>query len=583
MVNRFARRFSAMAFGVASAVILAGLMALPAAAADVTGKVLGPAGKPVPGAQIELEDTMKGAVSGADGTFTISGVRPDTYALRVTSFGLAAFHQTVTVTDQAPAVLEITLAPNAMMAKDAAAYQPPKPERLNEAKAYLEKIASLPPKAKRPNILLVLYDDLGAGDLGVTGNRLIKTPVADRIAQSGLMLTEAYSPNPVCTPSRAGLMTGRYPQRAMAANHVFFPSGNPVAGFRRSQGFANALPTDEILLPEVLKAAGYRTGIFGKWHLGDQPGTRPHERGFDRFDGVLYSNDMAPLALMANGDVAIPPDQLKQADLSRHFADAAIRFIEGGTGPFFAYVPFTAPHYPHVPPADRAGKSAGGTYGDVVEEADAQLGRIIAALEKKGVLKDTLIIVTSDNGADQEGSSGPLRGRKQESYEGGMRVPFILSWPGQVPAGKKLSGMTMLTDIFPTLLTLLDLPLPADRVVDGRNQWALWTGRGKSAQSYLFYSNAWTGKIEAVRNERFKLRDRTVEPFANPFFPAEFPLQPMRPRGLFDLALDAEAHSVANIHPEIMKDLDKALGDFRAALAANPRGWLPAPAPRATP
>jgi hypothetical protein len=389
----------------AAAAALFAVLTLPAEAvraADVAGQVVGPTGKPAAGARVYVEGLLQGAITDSEGRFRLTGLAPGQRVLVVEGFGLARSRTPVALRDDRPAMLNVALTPNLALAEAARSYVAPRPERLAQKAAYLQ---SLRPSGRRmPNIVVILFDDLGLGDLGSYGNRLIRTPHMDGIAKDGVRLTDFYAASPVCTPSRAALLTGRYPSRALAANHVFFPENSTGHTLRSAAGFPNALMRDEILLPEMLARLGYRTVMAGKWHLGDRPGHVPNDLGFERFHGVHFSNDMQPLNFYRDRGVAIPAAKLRQDQLTRLITDAAVAEIGAADArPLFLYVPFTAPHVPHAVAPARANRSDAGLYGDVVEEADAAVGRIRAAFKAAGRDRDTLIVITSDNGADRRG------------------------------------------------------------------------------------------------------------------------------------------------------------------------------------
>lgn len=542
----------------------------------VRGVVTGPDGTPLQGAAVEVQDTLRAVLTDAEGGFEIGGLPSGDYIVSVRQFGLKSHVQNVTIDGAEDAVVTASLVLNDYFARRAAAYQPIPVERAEEKAAYLDQIAAREPR-ETPNIVVIFFDDLGYGDLGAYGNQLIATPNMDRAAAEGVRLTEFYSASPVCTPSRAALLSGRYPVRAHAANHVFFPSTHPVATLRKAQGLPNALPRDEILLPEVLQRAGYRTALIGKWHLGDEDGHRPNDFGFDRFYGALYSNDMQPFEIYSDQNVAISGDEVDQRDLTRLYTEEAVRFIEAaGETPFFLYIAHTFPHVPHFADGETAGRSAAGLYGDVVEDLDRSVGAVMEAVAAHGLDETTLILITSDNGGDFHGSVGDLRGRKGEILEGGMRVPMIARWPERLPAGEVRGGMSMNIDVFPTVLSLLGLPVPDDRIIDGRDTFGLLSGESGSPHDVLFYLQAWSGEVSAARDERYKFMDRIQKRSTQLFYPAVSPLVTFSDPMLTDLELDREAHNLIDTHPEAAAELRTRLDAFRAEIAANPRGWTEA-------
>ena len=468
-------------------------------------------------------------------------------------------------------------------------------------------------RALRPNLVVILADDLGYGDLGVQGSRAIETPHMDRLAAEGMRLTQFYASAPVCSPSRAGLLTGRYPLRSgvvtalQAADDAWLRrltyrlggvfaklaaidlagGGNAVAG----------LPPSEITLAEALQPAGYRTMAIGKWHLGDFTGLpeyHPSNHGFDRFVGFNMSNDDWPVAFWRDQTEVVADIGLDQARYTGIFTDEAVRFIEASRdGPFFLYLSHKDPHQPFFPSEAFAGRSAGGPYGDAVSEFDASVGAVIAALQRAGVAENTLVVVTSDNGPWFEGSPGVLRGRKGQSYEGGFRVPFIAWWPGRVPAAALSEVPAMNIDLFPTFLGLAGLSLPEDRVIDGADLWPVLSGGvTDGAERPLFFFHDYD--VEALRVGAWKY----IASNSHYTWPAPLDKpdtlggkllsgRDYRPPGsadsvptlgtwplLYDLRRDpGEAYNVAEKHPDVARALGERLQAWRAAFRDNPRGW----------
>jgi len=315
----------------------------------------------------------------------------------------------------------------------------------------------------RPNIVMVFMDDMGYGDMGCFGSTLIRTPVMDRLAAEGARFAQMYAAAPICSPSRAGLLTGRYAQR-MGVERVLFPKD--TKGIR----------DEDRTFADYLRHAGYATCMLGKWHLGCLPQHNPVRHGFDSYFGLLYSNDMDPLHLY-RGIQAIETD-VDQATLTGRYSDEAIAFIEDrhADGPFMVYLAHTMPHIPlHVEEAFRH-KSEAGTYGDTIECIDHHLGRIVDTLDELGLRDNTLVIVTSDNGPWFEGSAGPFRGRKFENYEGGIRMPFVANWPGVIPQGTVCDETASLMDMLPTFLHLAGTDIGAGPALDGINIWPAFTG-----------------------------------------------------------------------------------------------------------
>ncbi len=443
-------------------------------------------------------------------------------------------------------------------------------EHLDQKQTYLDTIAAVTESntTRRPNIVFVLYDDLGYGDFSFTGSASINTPNIDRLAQNGVALKQFYSPAPVCTPARFGYLTGRVAERG-ALSHVVFPEGHLMDRLLRLRNANVGIPPSEISLANVLQAAGYKTGLVGKWHLGDQQASLPNSMGFEHFYGALYSNDMTPFALYKNRDVIIPAP-VDQTHLSRHYVEATSEFIQTNKDrPFFLYLAHNFPHIPLFVRKDKLGVSGGGLYGDVVEELDDGIGQLIAALKAAGVYDNTLIIITSDNGPWFQGSPGGSRGRKAETFEGGMHVPFVAHWPQGFCRGCELDGLASGVDLMPTILDILKLPAPKDRTLDGRSLLEFLRNEADSPHDYQYY---FSGKLLAVRDARFKYIPK--RPIIHPM--AGVPIAFGMPKGpwLFDLKNDPEeSYDVSARYPEEFLRLEAAFKKKEDDMRENPAAW----------
>jgi arylsulfatase A-like enzyme len=443
--------------------------------------------------------------------------------------------------------------------------------RVASKKAYLGRVAEAAARGVAgPNVVVVLFDDLGHGDLGCTGSKAIRTPHIDTLAREGVLFRNAYSASPYCTGSRAGLMTGRYPVRA-GLDHVLAPVGTwPDLGLRLG-GLNRRLPDEEIILPEILAAAGWDTAMVGKWHLGDHSPSRPTERGFTRWFGLFHSNDQGEPRLWRNGDV-VEEHPIDQTTLTRRYTDEAVAFVESPRDrPFFLYVAHTFPHVPLHASAERHGHSPAGLYGDTVEDLDESVGRIVDALGRGGLDRTTLVVVTSDNGPWFQGSSGESRGRKHDVFEGGMRVPLIARWTGRIPAGAVRDDLVIGIDVLPTVLELAGIPRPDDRVLDGVSLAAMLTTGAPAPERAIFFHQV--GSVRAVRDGRFKLHGRHAVPYGNPMNWTWAPSVLLGP-WLFDLAVDpAESYDVSLRYPDERRRLEALVRAHAETLATNPRGW----------
>jgi len=311
--------------------------------------------------------------------------------------------------------------------------------------------------------------------------------------------------------------------------------------------------------------------MVGKWHLGAESPSLPNDLGFERFFGVLHSNDMDPLPLWRDGE--IEQDPADQSALTRRYTEEAVAFLEASRErPFFLYLAHTFPHEPLHASPEQAGRSESGRYGDVLADLDASTGAILDALDRLGLAKSTLVLVTSDNGPWFEGSAGALRGRKNEVFEGGMHVPLLARWSGHTAAGQRIADVAAAVDVLPTLLELAGLPLPADRVIDGVSLRPVLQGRrGELPERPIFYFQ--DDALRAVRLGRWKAHRRQGV-FGG--LAADWAFVPLFPRGpwLFDLRRDRdESYDLSQRDPERLAQLEGVMREFEAERSANPRGW----------
>ena len=400
---------------------------------------------------------------------------------------------------------------------------------------------------------------MGYGDIGPFGSTVNKTPHLDRMAREGRVLMDFYVSSTACTPSRSALMTGCYADRVGMDGGVVFP------------GDKRGLNPDEVTIAEMLKARGYATGCFGKWHLGDQPGFMPDRQGFDTYTGIPYSNDMwpgkkdrVPLPFVKNHKVvAHISEGRSQAVLGDAVSDAAAAFIrQNSNKPFFCYFPHSMIHVPRYVLKERAEKADGSETRAQIEEIDASVGRIMATLEELGISKNTLVFFTSDNGGSGGTSMGPLRGGKGGAkYEGHMRVPTVAWWPGTIPAGTVSSEIGATIDLLPTIAKLAGAQVPKDRVIDGKDYSNVLLGKpgAKSPHDILFY------EYEGARVGKWKLV-----------------IAKTGKSELYDLEADiGETTNLAEKHPQIMKELEEKVAAHRKSVEANkrPAAFVEAPKP----
>ena len=423
---------------------------------------------------------------------------------------------------------------------------------------------------RKPNLIVIFVDDLGYGDIGCFGSTVNRTPAVDRMAREGMKLTSFYVSSGVCSPSRASLMTGCYPLRVGMHESekdcfVLVP--------RDKRGLNPA----ETTVAQMLKGQGYATACIGKWHLGDQPPFFPTRRGFDYYYGIPFSNDMGskekgtlkdglpPLPVMRNEQVIDAP--VDQHTITVRYTEEAVAFIRKNVArPFFLYLPHTMVHRPLHSSERFEGKSENGKYGDAVEEVDWSTGEILAELKKLGLDEDTLVIFTSDNGACRPGSNAPLRGGKATIFEGGMRVPCVMRWPGKVPTGAVCDEVTATIDLLPTFARLAG-GSPPKKPIDGKDITDILLGGPGAKSPHKAYYYYFMSQLQAVRAGKWKLH-LALDPkigkwMGTPQGPCE--------AELYDLDADiGETTDVAAENPDVVEQLAalaeiarKDIGDYK--------------------
>lgn len=417
----------------------------------------------------------------------------------------------------------------------------------------------------KPNIILINCDDLGYGDLACYGSPVNKTPTLDRMAAEGVRFTDYHVMSPVCSASRAAMLTGCYPQRLNFPG-VLFP------------GQEIGLHPDEVTIADVLKGQGYRTKIVGKWHCGDQPEFLPTQHGFDEYYGLPYSNDMGiqgdperragrvPLPLIRNDDVI--QEQPDQRGLTERYTEECVRFIRdnASTGsaeakPFFLYLAHMYVHVPLFVPDRFLKQAANGGYGGAVECIDWVAQVLFFELERLGLDDNTMVIFTSDNGSrarDEGGSNAPLRGTKFTTWEGGQRVPCIVRWPGKIPAGRVCDELVTSMDFLPTFARLAGTTEPQDRTIDGKDIGPLLFGEdgARSPHDRFYYYRMDT--LEAVRKGKWKLHVAKGRAFDN---------AGEEMKELYDLEDDVgETENVFAGHPDVVSELSAVADEARREL-----------------
>ena len=442
--------------------------------------------------------------------------------------------------------------------------------------------------AARPNVVLIYFDDLGWGDLPCYGNTSFRTPTIDRMAAEGARLTNFTSCCPYCAPSRVGLQTGRYQFRSGLVNN---PA--PDAG---AEADAMGIPASEITLGELFTSAGYYTACVGKWHLGHKPQFMPLKHGYQEYYGILYSNDMHPVHLYENN--LLKQTLVIQQTITRIYTERALKIIEENKKkPFFLYFAHAMPHKPLAPGVAFYKAVGPGLYGDVMAELDWSVQMILDKLQELELDKNTLVILSSDNGPWYGGSTGGLRGMKGQTWEGGIRVPLIARWPGVIPPEHVSDEPAVILDLFPTVLGAAGIPIPTDRPIDGKDIMPLLTSKAKSPHDAIYSMKG--NALCTVRSGEWKLhgpasgpREQTImrkgEIYRDPRAPDGFtiiaPRDQVHPSNfpgiitgdsegdwlLFDMDKDRdEQHNVAGKNPDVVAKLRKSFDDMLAQMPAE--------------
>ncbi|MBH55378.1 MAG: arylsulfatase [Opitutaceae bacterium] len=441
-------------------------------------------------------------------------------------------------------------------------------------------------EAKPPNVILLFVDDMGYADIGPFGARDYPTPNLDALADSGRRFTDFHVSAPVCSASRAALMTGVLNVR-LGINGAYSPKAEV------------GLNPKEVTLAEIFKQKGYATAVFGKWHLGHHPKFLPTSQGFDVYEGIPYSNDMWPqhpryahlsidhperykvyksLPFVHNGEVVNPDLQPEdQALLTRWATESAVKFIENNHGrPFFIYMPYSMVHVPIFASDQFLGKSGAGLFGDVVMELDWSVGEVVKALDRHGVRENTLVIFTTDNGpwasyGDHAGSAGIYRGFKHTSFEGGTRVPTLMSWPGKIPANTSCDSLGSTIDILPTVAKLIDADLPKHKI-DGKDIQDLMFSQKSLTTPHEYFPYYSKGELQAIRNESWKLvfphryNSLNGRPGGKDGFPVKYDSN-VAALALYNIDADpAETVDVKEKYPDVFKALLSAADAYRKEL-----------------
>ena len=434
-------------------------------------------------------------------------------------------------------------------------------------------------KASKPNFIIIFTDDQGYGDLSCYGSTKIKTPHLDQMASEGRKLTSFMVASPVCSPSRAALLTGCYPKRVSMHRHVLFPESK------------RGINPDEYTIADLLKAQGYATTCIGKWHLGDHSETLPQELGFDSYFGIPYSNDMIhpgakggptkgpkgmdvlwddPESTLTKWNAPLVENKkiielpVDQRTITRRYTDRAIDFVKAHQDrPFFIYLPHSMPHIPLYVPDEIYDADPKTAYTQVIQHMDAEIGRLMSTIKELSLDKNTYVIFTSDNGPwlsykHHGGSAAPLRDGKGTNFEGGQRVPFIIWGPDRIPAGTTFDGLISTMDLLPTIASMTGAELPKGHRIDGLDMSTVFTGKQERSprKEFLYYTGH--GALSGIRQGKWKLlldkpknKKRTL---------------------LFDLSQDlGETENLASMHPELVKQLRQRMQELDKEVTQNAR------------
>ena len=441
-------------------------------------------------------------------------------------------------------------------------------------------------QAAKPNFIIIFADDQGYGDLSCFGSKTIDTPNIDRIGKEGRKFTSFMVASPVCTPSRAALLTGCYPKRVGMHQHVLFPSST------------KGLNPNEHTIADHLKGQGYATACFGKWHLGHHKEVLPTSNGFDTYFGIPYSNDMNhpdnrgkprggwqgmdilwndPKSTLTKWKTPLFEDEeiievpVDQRTITRRCTQKSIDFIKANKDkPFFVYLPHSMPHIPLYVPDEIRDPDPKNAYINTIEHIDSEVGRLLKTLDDLKLVDNTYVIYTTDNGPwlqfrHHGGSAGPLREGKGTTFEGGQRVPCVMRGPG-IPAGTVCDELTGTIDVLPTIAALTGKPLPAGKKIDGLDASGLWKGTAKKSPRKEFLHYTSRGDLEGIRSGNWKLLVK--KPRRNNAAKGQF--------HLFDLANDmGEKNNLAQAKPEVVKDLQARMKTLDAEIAENARSpWF---------